>query len=120
MSNPHNLQVGQKLYFVHADPRRGTEGEEMTVTKIGRKWADTAHARGYAWHKINMETLSADGGQYSPPGRAYLSKTDHEEETRLQDAWRVFQGLVPYQVPAGMTLDRIKELIVEFGIKLRK
>lgn len=82
------LVVGQKLWYVPSD-KRG-QPHAVTVLKVGRKWADLDYAR----RRISIKTLRADGGQYSSPGRCYLSQAEYEAEVALDKAWTKFRDLV--------------------------
>lgn len=84
--NPHNLQPGQKLWYVPEDPR-WEKTREVTVAKIGNRWAEL----GRKDFRADLETLEVDGGKYSSPGRCYLSREAWEEEKLLRAAWREFQ-----------------------------
>jgi len=77
------LQVGQVLYFVPSYSYGNSY--EITVEKIGRKWATTSHR-----HRIDLVTLRADGGGWDSPGRAYLSRAEHETEQARHAAWSGF------------------------------
>lgn len=103
MSN--TLQIGQTLYFV---PRhlRDRRSENVTVEKIGRKWATLSNR-----HRIDIETLVVDGGEYSSPGRCYLSKDEYEAESALQSTWNSFKREIERQsrIPGGVTVERIAE-----------
>ena len=57
------IEVGQKLWFV-PNERRHSDGYEVEVTKIGRKWAELGHAK----LRIDLSDLIADGGRYPSPG----------------------------------------------------
>lgn len=98
------LQVGQKLWFVPND-RRSCAPYEVTVEKIGRKWASIGR-RG----RINLETLAVDGGGYSSPGQCYEDRAVYEAKVALQAAWSSFQNKVRHQwrVPDGVTMDTIR------------
>lgn len=62
----------------------------MTVNKVGRKWAAIdMHMR------IDINTLAADGGNYSSPGQCYLSKEAYEAEVLLNETWDRFKDHVP-------------------------
>lgn len=103
-----NLEVGQKLWFVYNtySYRRleRAEGSEVVVEKIGRNWAHLSDG-----HRINKESMVADGGKHSSPGRCYLSKEHYDAEIQLIRAWREFAQRVPmYGVPKGVTIEDIK------------
>jgi hypothetical protein len=78
------LIVGQKLWFVPSD-RRGNP-YKVTVEKVGRKWAYIGSRL-----RIDIETMWADGGEYSSPGRCYFSQEDHAREVSLIAAWHSFR-----------------------------
>lgn len=58
------LQVGQQLWYVPNDSRRG-EARFVTVTQVGRKWAQISPTS-----RISIETLAVDAGRLSSPGPA--------------------------------------------------
>lgn len=69
------VEVGQKLWLV-PDHRRAM-GREVTVTKIGRKWASLSGN----WDRFDMASGYLDGG-YSSPGRVYRNQEEHEAMIR--------------------------------------
>lgn len=98
------LQVGQKLWFVPRDSRRG-EPYEVTVEKIGRKWAQIGR-RG----QVDVVTMSVDGGNYLSPGQCYENRAAYEAERALQAAWCDFRKKVDrsWAPPDGATMDAIR------------
>ena len=77
---------------------------DVTVTKVGRKWISLSnHAR------IDKTSLIADGGEYMPPGRCYLSKSEYEAEIALSRAWQKFRMDIGsmYQIPKNATVEGI-------------
>lgn len=95
------LTVGQKLWLV---PQRGYGvPREVTVAKIGRKWATLD---GWRESRIDKETLWMDGGVYTSPGRCYLSREEWEESQRLSGAWGVLKTLIAdrWNRPDGVTI----------------
>lgn len=111
------LQVGQKLWYVPFGRRYGEDGTgyEVTVEKIGRKWAEVkAEAdKPYSWstERIDIETFAADGHGYDSPGTAYLSREHYEATVSLNKAWRSFYIAVDrlYRVPDGVTVEDIQQ-----------
>ena len=85
------------------------------MTKIGRKWAALDN-----YERIDVNTLIADGGKYSSPGRCYITREAFEAEQALEEAWHDFQRRVSYVVPPGMTVERIAQLREEFGMPAPK
>ena len=98
------LRVGQRLWFVPNDRRSGAP-YEVTVEKIGRKWALIGYRR-----RIDVETLKVDGGNYTSPGQCYEDRAAYETEVALQSAWSDFQQKVrsAWSVPEGVTMDEIR------------
>ena len=99
------LTVGQKLWFVPSD-RRGNHSE-VTVEKIGRKWA-TLDCR----YRIDLVSLRADGGEYSSPGACYLNEQVYLEERMLLSAWNAFKRRIEhiYQPPIGVDISNIQHV----------
>lgn len=89
VKNPHNLQVGQVVWFEPNDKR--SRGHEMTVEHIGRLWAATKDR-----YRIELTTLEVDGGPYSSPGRVWLSRDECEAETALDARWRKLYARFAY------------------------
>ena len=97
------LVVGQELIF---QPYQRSVGNvnSCKVEKVGRKWITLTNG-----YRIDKETLVADGGRYSPPGCAWLSKKDYDDSIALTTAWLVFRTAVDrkHSVPEGVTLNQI-------------
>lgn len=93
------LQEGQKLWWVYSSNRRG-QPREVTVTKVGRKWAQLDNNC-----RIDIETLLADGGDYMSPGCCYLSKDIYDSGVALQKAWSEMKRDIQYaSTPEGVTV----------------
>lgn len=80
------IEVGQKLWYVEWQGQRfkpeSERGREITITKVGRKWAESTHAP-----RIDKKTMRADGRGYTSPGKAYESRDDYLQSIRLSDMW---------------------------------
>lgn len=77
------IQVGQKLLVYKTDRRyRDNPPREVTVEKIGRKYATIDHGR-----RVNLETMFIDCGHFTPDERCYLSAEDRQNELDLEAAW---------------------------------
>lgn len=77
------LEVGQKLYKYATDKRHGkNDPVEVTVQKVGRKWAIIDHGR-----RVDMDTLYVDCAPYTSDARCYRSVEERENEVALQRAW---------------------------------
>lgn len=71
------LKVGQTVIFCPADSRNSPA--EVTVTAIGRRWVSLANM-GYGNARFDKGTMDVDGGEYSSPGRIFLSWDDFNAE----------------------------------------
>jgi hypothetical protein len=80
-------QVGQKLWYV--PNRRYSQPEWVTIEKVGRKWLSVGRRL-----RLDAETLQADGGGYSSPGRAYLTQEEHSTAVRIAAKWSEFTTFV--------------------------
>lgn len=111
MSAPE-LKVGQTLVYESRDRRYGPV-YETKVTKIGRKWVTLDNG-----HRINPATLWADGGQYSSPGRCWLSHKDREAYLARAEAWRRLSVYVHGHLspPENVTADNIELAGTMIGI----
>lgn len=113
------LTVGQKLWWVGVWSRVGVtaeSGREVTITSVGRKWAgiDRPDTR------VDIHSLVADGGEYSSPGRCYLSREDYEREYILRREWEWLKRMFPARPPAHITPDAIQLIASVIGLEPRK
>lgn len=100
------LKVGQILIYVRSDTRNKTHSE-AEIASIGRKWVNF---KGY-YTRADKDTLIADGGQYSSPGRYYLSEKDWEDERELHAEWnKLRNNFGGYQPPENLTLEKIRQI----------
>lgn len=101
----NKLTVGQVLWFVPSAPHYGNP-REVTVTKVGRKWAeiDTAGIR------IGVNTLYADGRGYMSPGQCWTDRTEYEAWTELLNEWDAFRKRVNdcYRMPESVTIEGVR------------
>lgn len=109
------LQVGQKLWYVPArlNSREVRDGYEVTVAKVGRKWADVERDGRWSTKRIDIESLYADGRGYSSPGRCYISREHYEVERLTQQAWTKLVRALGHKwsTPSGVTLQDIHEVM---------
>lgn len=98
MTAPHQFKAGDRLFYVPNDygrPRRFEKTRDLVVVKVGRRWIecrDPQHHETSAWRmRFDRESLAADAGGYSSPGRAWPSEA----------AWRTYRRAV-------LTWDRIR------------
>lgn len=104
-----SYQVGDTLYYVYNDSRRGNPFT-VTIEKIGRKWMTVSPS---FMPRINVETLSADGGVFSSPGRCFSSKEEYDAIVARQKAWGILIGKVSrlYSCPKHISLTDIETII---------
>ena len=114
MSNTQ-LTVGQTLWYVPTAWGGGQRpGCEVTVTKIGTRWA-TLDWPG----RIDKRTWRADGGEYSSPGRCYLSREHHDAHQRTEKVWNALAKRIQYaNVPVDATEAKIHQAAALLGIEL--
>lgn len=75
------IKVDQELLYV---PNHGRNAPCMvTVKTVGRKWITLSNRL-----RIDINTLVADGGGYSSPGKCYLTKEEYEDFRRVSDKWK--------------------------------
>ena len=106
-----SLVIGQKLWFVPSQRCRAKE--EVTVTKVGRKWATISNGL-----RIDLATWEADGDEYISPGVCYKSKDDYDARCRLRESWDRVRTCIArtYRVPCGFTQDTVDQLAKQFGL----
>lgn len=98
------LTVGQKLWFVPS--QRYKPAGEITVTKVGRKWAET---EGHRCKRIDMETMREDSDV--APGRAYLSREDYNSKVEISKGIRALRNIIDrWGSSDSLTLDDIREV----------
>lgn len=111
MPNPHNLAVGQKLWFHSRVSVRYRSSHEVTISKIGSRWATIDNDR------ISLETLEMDGGGYSSPGQCWISKEACDLAQETSAAWdRLRQSIDrTYSHPTSVTLEDIQQVRKQLG-----
>ena len=111
--NPHGLTVGRELFLV-LNRRHLPGGKPVTVTAVGRKWAEIDHGK----HRINIQTLYVDGGGYSSPGRCYLSEQEWKDNVLRKDAWGSLRQKIErmYTLPADLTIQKMDQIAELLGI----
>lgn len=104
------LYVGQSLYFVYRERRMG-KPMEVTVTKIGRKWAEVGDR-----HRIDVETWEADGRGFTSPGQCYESKDEYDDEVHFIKSWLRLRNYMPARPPSGVTIDDVLAATALLGL----
>ena len=105
-----DFAVGWKLWYVPI--RRHGEPCEVTVTKIGRKWAELDNH-----HRLNMETMMVMRGDYHC-GDCHASQAEWEAQQERHKIWRVFRDNIDYAPPGDVTTDAIRQAAALLGIAM--
>lgn len=117
MKQQPQLIVGQQLWFVYADKRRG-DPRYVTVTKVGRSYAEVDDLR----YKIRLDDLTAENPKYGSPGQCHVSKEAWEAANTLRAAWRSFldaAGRYGWDPPASVTLADIEQAKRLLGLEAK-
>lgn len=70
--------------------QRHNQNRYYTVAKVGRKWVTLVGRTG----RFEKETGLLDGGIYTSPGRAWLSKEAYDASCRVERKWSLFRRTV--------------------------
>jgi len=109
-----NYEVGKKVWYVPNgyghDARNG--GRELTVTKVGRKYAELTGEYTYHTCKVELGKVDVESERkgYSSPGRLYASKEEHEVQVQLDKEWSDFQMRLSHIRPTNMTLEAVRKI----------
>lgn len=116
VKNPHNLVVGQGIYYVPHRHNGSGNARHLIITKIGNKWATCGENRGYM---VSLASLEVDGEGFTSPGRCYLTKKIYDDTCRLNKMWEDTLKLFAhrYSRPAHITEQDIIDItaIMERG-----
>ncbi len=104
------IKTGQKLWFVPNYAQGFGKEREVTVGKVGRKWADIGA------HRIDAETLRADGGHGTSPGQCWPNKTAWVAEQQRRELWGWFQQRLSHQPPDGVSTESIRQAMTLLGV----
>ena len=112
--NPNNIQPGDQLFFSTRDSQDSRRNGYRTVTKVGRDWI---YFEGSA-PRARIESLIADGGVYSSPGRYWLTQEEYEDERKLYLAWHAFRTDIAtiYKLPEDLTIEAIQDARKRLGV----
>lgn len=112
----HTFTVGQKLWYVTSN-RRG-ESRWIVIAKIGRKWltCEDCHCE----IRIDAETMAADGGDYSSPGKCYLSGEEHRQELLLLSAHDNLYRKLSHRPYLGVTIEDVRAAAKLLRIDIEK
>lgn len=112
----HTFEEGQELVYVpcRIGNQSAREHRVVRVVKTGHKWIYISNGQ-----RICRQSLRADGGNYSSPGRCYWSLEDYQKERDTITAWDALKTSVRNQqsVPAGLTSDQIQRAMKMLGFR---
>lgn len=77
---PSDFTVGQKLVAVYTLNRKDPRVAEVMVTGIGRVWV--TYDDGIRRPRFDPEDMSIDGGNFTSPGRVFLSMDEFAQARR--------------------------------------
>jgi hypothetical protein len=99
------LKVGQTLYF--ASGQQWIPSGNVTVTRIGRKWAYLSNGR-----RMSKESFVVDGVGFTSPGCCWLSKEEHDAQLGRQRTWASIWALVgsARRAPAHLTIEELQAI----------
>jgi hypothetical protein len=110
MSAP-KLVEGQKVWWVPADTRYRDQSSYVEIMKVGRKWATLSSG-----HKVDLVSFYADGGNFSPPGRIWLSEGAWKEYRARCDAWHKLADVTRRLVlPSHLSLADLNDILAKIA-----
>lgn len=74
---PCKCKIGQKFFFVTREGRTSSQNYQVTVVKVGRKWARLSN--GYRFDLGSEDWRNVDGGNLVSPGRLWDSEAHYRE-----------------------------------------
>lgn len=92
--NPSDFKVGQQIFV---EWRNGSKPYMLTetVSKIGRKWVEFMNGR----CRFNPETMNIDGGEYTSPGRVWLTEDAYDAHVERRHMWQKLYKLASRHTP---------------------
>lgn len=104
-------QVGQEVWVLDTQrirhPNASTPLHKATISAIGRKWATIGRKE-----RFDITNGQLDGGEYTSPGRVFLSPEAFQQEVRLNAAWSALGDAVRrHQPPTGVTAEFLEEVV---------
>lgn len=109
---PKDFHVGQELWFVYSDTRRGSP-RPVFVTAIGRKWIYLSLYN----YRLNAETGSVEEPRFGGVGRVYLYKEDWENQQEANVLWSAFMDKTGYRF-RPRNPDAVREAAKILGVSL--
>jgi hypothetical protein len=110
MTNPHNIKVGQKLWFVpwREHRKRG----DVEIVRVGRKYGalNTAGSASIGHNdRLNLESLRVEVDGYGTVGQCYLDREEYERREAAYKAWSALKAAIGYRCPEGVTVEDIAQ-----------
>ena len=118
MKNPHNIEVGQSLFFSRTINRghRGRDDFWVKVSRIGRVWAYAGDSLSQTdRYKISLETLAVDGGEYGSPGQCYTTEKERRDGVEAAAISRMIRDNLDW-APKHTDLDALKTAADALGL----
>ncbi len=110
------FHVGQVVLVALTGNSRGpVRLVERKVTKVGRKWVTLEHDTRFE-REGERGKFVLDGGDYSSPGRVYLSLQDYEDEEKLYTAWSLLRNVVERCRSDQFTYEQLFGALMALGI----
>jgi hypothetical protein len=106
----NKFAVGQVLYYIKYAHNRNSvpEGFPITITKVGNRWLSTDNH----WIRIDKNTLQADGGKYSSPGKAWLSEEEYITHYTRNKLWmEIFRSVRANDMPSKITVSELETIL---------
>ena len=115
MKSPKKLSVGQQLFWEPTNSHREST-RMVVVTRVGRKWATLDNGE-----RVDLDTLWADGGQYSSPGRCWPSEQAYRVALEADQIWMAFKRSIQLQGRNGaVTAQDIRRAAAILYLQLEK
>lgn len=109
---PKDFHVGQRLWFVHGDQRRGAP-RFVKVSKIGRKWVSLDFCN----YRLDPETGWVDEPAMGSVGRIYLYKEDWENAQEANKLWCALMQITGHGYKPK-SADVVREAAKALGVEL--
>ena len=106
-SNPHDLKVGQQVWFIPGRFDSNKAMRPVKITKIGRDWGYIS----YAEYRFDLKTLKVDGNNYSGPEPIVIDIEAHRAEVERKRLWWALRNLTAASVPDHITAPDIQEIL---------
>jgi hypothetical protein len=103
-------KVGAQVWFV---PRYGGPGQELTVTKVARKWVTLGNGRHIDRYRVELGSDQVDGGEFSSPGKVWESREVWDAHNKLEQVWDATMEELRkryYRLPEGVSVEHIQQI----------